>query len=434
MIFANIKGIHLDGHKNMSLSSRIEEQLDPEFVYFPLEGGGMKYTKLVEVGQKVLMGQPILMREGRFGHPICSSVSGEVVGVKRMWHSSGKMMEMYEIQNDHQDTPAYSKPNIEITRESIIEIMKNAGLVGLGGAGFPTYVKYLPTDDAKVVIINAAECEPYITGDYMSIMTNSTKLIEGLRLMMTASGAPEGVIAIKKSKKEAILVLREEIAKLGYTNIRVHLLKDVYPAGWEKYIVEKVLKKTYRTLPREAGAVINNVQTAIALYEAVNYGKPLIDRVVTITGEGIKEPKNLRLKIGSKFSWILPFCSGYVDGLDDAYFISGGPMTGRSILFDDLVITANVGSIIVMPKPAETLKPACMGCGKCAENCPAHLTPTSIKRAYAAKDVQELAALNTISCVQCGLCSYVCPSRVDMTDFVGKAKDMLIKANAVNKK
>ena len=426
-MFNKIHGIHIDGHKGMSTTSPIMNWLDPDFVYYPLSIGGSDYIRLVEVGSKVMMGQQILLRDGRFGHPICSSVSGTVTAIKKQWHQSGKMIDMLEIQNDHQDLACYMPTsNTNLNREEIIEKVKNAGIVGLGGAGFPTYVKYLPAQAADYVIINAAECEPYLTCDQMCLLEETNKFIRGLEYIMIANMAKKGVVAVKKSHPDVIEALKNAIKDKN--NISLYLLNDVYPAGWEKYIVEHVTKKSYIGLPREAGAVVNNVQTAIAVCEAVEENKPLIDRVITITGDGIKEPRNYRVKIGSKINSLIELSDGYTSSLNDAYIICGGPMTGRALFFDDLVITSTVGSIIVNEKH-NTKALECIGCGKCSENCPAYLTPTAIKQAYLSNNVSDLASLNVNKCVQCGLCSYVCPSRVEMTDYMAKAKEMLAKAN-----
>lgn len=426
-MFNKIHGIHIEGHKHMSTTKPIMDCLDPDFVYYPLAVGNAVYTKLVEVGSKVLMGQQILLRDGRFGHPICSSVSGTVTAIKKQWHSSGKMIDMLEIQNDHQDLACYSPTNNDnLSRDEIIEKVKNAGIVGLGGAGFPTYVKYLPAQPADYVIINAAECEPYLTCDQMCLLEVTDKFIRGVKYIMMANMAKKGVVAVKKSHPDVIEALNKALE--GIDDISLYLLNDVYPAGWEKYIVEHVTKKSYSGLPREAGAVVNNVQTAIAVCEAVEENKPLIDRVVTITGDGIKEPQNYRVKIGSKITSLIELSNGYVEDLGDAICICGGPMTGRPMFFDELVITSTVGAIIVNKRNVAKAYP-CIGCGKCSENCPAYLTPTSIKQAYLSGNTSELASLNVNRCVQCGLCSYVCPSRVDMTDYMAKAKDMLAKAN-----
>lgn len=431
MLFTQIRGIHINGRKDMSTKNAVVSFLNPKNVYFPIIVGNAVYTPLVEVGDEVLMGQPILERSGRFGHPVCSSVSGKVTAKKKMWHASGKMVEMLEITNDGEERTIenWNDKLTNLTKDNIIERMKTAGIVGLGGAGFPTYVKYLPLKPADILIINAAECEPYITADYTLILNDTEKLFRGVEYMMIASGAKKAVIAIKKTKKPAIKTLNNAVK--NHSNIEIYLLDDVYPAGWERYIVEHVTKKTYSGLPSEAGAVVNNVQTAIAVCEAVEENKPLIEKMVTFTGEGLVKPCNVKVKIGTKISDIISNIGGYIDSLDDAYFIAGGPMTGKSIMFDELVITNSLGSIIVKPKIDHKNNPSCMGCGKCAEACPALLTPTEIKTAYDNNDIDGLNKLNVTKCVQCGLCSYVCPSRVDITEIVGKAKDATIKANAL---
>lgn len=429
MILKKIKGVHLNGHKAMSLNQPINNYLSPNKIYLPIVNGNIIQTKLVEVGQNVLMGQKVLMREGRFGHPVCSPVSGKVTNIVKMWHSCGKMVEMIEITNDMSERKVedFGKPLENLTKENIIERIKNAGIVGLGGAGFPTYIKYQPEANAEVLIINAAECEPYITADYVLIKEKTQELIQGIKYMMIACGAKNAKIAIKKSKKEAIEVLNTALT--NEPEIELFLLKDVYPAGWEKFIVEAVVKKTYNSLPSEVGAVVNNVQTAIAVCEAVEQNKPLIEKVVTITGDGILNPQNVRVKIGTVVEDVIKTIGGYTQDMGPAYFIAGGPMTGRSIMFDNLVITSNLGSVIVKKKDEHQDNPACLGCGKCSEKCPAHLTPTEIKNAFEASDEIALAKLHAEKCVQCGLCSYVCPSRIEMTEYVGKAKDFLAKAN-----
>lgn len=431
MLFTQIRGIHINGRKEMSTKNEIVSYLNPKCVYFPTTIGNVAYTPIVEIGDDVLKGQPILERSGRFGHPVCSSVSGKVTAKKKMWHSSGKMIEMLEITNDGEERTIenWNLKLDNLTKENIIERMKNSGIVGLGGAGFPTYVKYLPLKPADVLIINAAECEPYITADYMLIINQTEKLLRGIEYMMIASGSKKAVVAIKKTKKPAIKALEDKIK--NHPNIEIKLLNDVYPAGWERYIVEHVTGKTYSGLPSDVGAVVNNVQTAIAVCEAVEENKPLIEKIVTFTGEGLVKPCNVLVKIGTKVSEVITEIGGYVENLDNAYFIAGGPMTGKSIMFDDLIITNSLGSVIVKPNIDRKNNPSCMGCGKCAEACPAFLTPTEIKSAYDNGDIDGLNKLNVNKCVQCGLCSYVCPSRVDITEIVGKAKEAAIKANAL---
>ena len=430
MLFKSIKGVHLDGRKEMSIKSEIVPFLNPKFVYFPTVSGTVVYKSLVSVGDKVLKGQPILQRVDRFGHPVCRSVSGEVSAMKKMWHPVGRMVEMIEIKNDFEETTVETigQGLVELSKENIVERVKNAGIVGQGGAGMPTYVKYQPVADQEVLLVDACECEPYITVDHMLIKTNVEELIRGTKYVLIATGAKEAKICVKKTKKELIEVL--ENACKEEANISVALVNDVYPAGWERYLVEKVTKKTYKALPSEVGVVVNNVQTIISVCQAVEQNMPCIEKVVTFSGEGLKNPCNVKVKIGSKASDVIESIGGYIDGLGDSYFIAGGPMTGKSIMFDEVVITANLNSVVVKVKEEAAAMP-CIGCGKCAEVCPVFLTPTEIKGAHESGDNDALNALNASACIQCGLCSYVCPSRVEITEAVGKAKEAVLKANAL---
>ena len=428
MILRKIKGVHLDGHKHMSTERPIKEFLNPEFIYLPTVVGNMVYEKNVEIGERVLKGQHILKRNDRFGHPVACPISGTVVGTKKMWHSSGKLIEMLEIKNDFKEEAVEGfgvKSTEEITPELVVNKVREAGIVGLGGAGFPTYVKYNPNNKIDVVLINAAECEPYITADYMVITESCEKLIKGIKYIMLAVGAKSAKIAIKYNKEAAIKALEEAVA--NEENISVLLLKDEYPAGWEKYIVEKATGKTYSTLPSEVGAVVNNVQTAVAVCDAVENNIPLIEKVVTITGEGIVEPQNFRVKIGTNVQTLIDECGGIFPGIGEHWIIAGGPMTGRTVMGQNLVISASLGSVIVKQKPASIKSETCMGCGKCASHCPAYLTPTEIVHALEDNDIDALKDLCVTKCVQCGLCSYICPSRIELTEKVGKAKDLYFK-------
>ena len=427
MILKKIKGLHINGRKELSAHEPVVEYLNPQFVYIPLKANVL-YTPVVSVGDEVLKGQVVANRTDRFGHPVHSPVSGKVTSLnKKMWHSSGKMVEMMEIENDFNEKECYEAPRYEeLTKEMIVDTMKNAGLVGLGGAGFPTYAKYTSNAQADVLIINAAECEPYISADYIIIMNEVDQFLRGVTYMMKAANVKKACVAIKKTKKDAVKVLKE--ACKNYEGVEVFLLNDVYPAGWEKYIVQQVTKKDYDGLPISAGAIVNNVQTAYMLAAAIEKGQPLIEKFVTLSGEALKHPCNVRVKVGTVLSDVIEHLDGYIEGLEEAYFVAGGPMTGKSIMFDNIVVSTNLGAICAIKNEAPKNTPNCLGCGKCATHCPAYLTPTEIKLALQHNDIELLKQLNVTKCVQCGLCSYVCPSRIEMTEFVGKAKDAVMKA------
>jgi electron transport complex protein RnfC len=305
--------------------------------------------------------------------------------------------------------------------------MKQTGLSGLGGAGFPTYVKYQTQLPIDVVIINAVECEPYLTCDYMLGTAYPEKILKGLSYFIKASGARRGVVAFKNYNVHLREILEPLLA--SYPGIELTEIKDIYPAGWEKYLVQQITGKTYANLPAEAGAIVDNAATAVVFADAVEKNIPLISRVITISGEGVKNPQNFFVPLGTPVKELVALCGGYADGLDPAkaWYIAGGPMTGRAILVDELIVNDTLGSVIVLPMPEEKRHPACLGCGRCADVCPVYLAPTEIKRAADSKDVAAVKELNAQKCMQCGLCSYVCPSHIEISDAVAKAKELLRK-------
>ncbi len=430
MIFQKTKGIHIDGRKSISKKLPMEEYFNPDTVYIHLIKNIGPLRPIVEVGQEVNVGQVVAVKEGFGEMNVHSSVSGTVTAIKKVWHSSGKMVDALEIKNDLKNTldPSIkqNKNPSSFTREQYIQMMKNAGLTGLGGAGFPAYVKYMTKETIDTVIINAVECEPYLTCDFSFILKHPEKLLNGLSYMIKAADAKNGVIAYKSYNKEIKDVLSNKIKM--YSNISLMEMKDVYPAGWEKYIIERVTGKTYQGLPSEIGVIVNNSSTAIAFADVVENNVPLISRPITITGEGIKEPRNFHVPIGTKVSELVAKCGGYTDDIEPlkANYIAGGPMTGNAIFIDDLIVNDTLGGVIVK-SVIEEVHPECLGCGKCADACPAYLTPTEIKNALQYKDVDLIKELKADKCIQCGLCSYVCPSHVEITDAVVKAKEMLRK-------
>jgi electron transport complex protein RnfC len=409
----------------------LHEHLNPQFVYIPLLQQTSALKRTVEVGDDIKIGQVVALREGFGAMPIHASISGKVTAIKKVWHCSGKMVEAIEIANDNQQRMADSiMPEADVThftREELIEKMKQAGLSGLGGAGFPTYVKYQTKSSIDVVIINAVECEPYLTCDYMLLNEYPEKLLKGLHYFMRAASAKRGVVCFKSYNKH----IRESLQPLlqKYEGIELREIKDIYPAGWEKYIVQQVTGKTYEGLPAEAGAIVDNSATAMVFADVVEKNIPLISRVITITGEGISKPRNYYVPLGTPVKELIELSGGYINGLvhEKAWYIAGGPMTGRAILIDDLIVSDTLGAVIVKPMPDEKMHPECLGCGKCADVCPVFLTPTEIRRAYESKDVDAIKNLNAQKCMACGLCSYICPSHIEITDFVGKAKDLLRK-------
>lgn len=429
MFFRKSKSIHISehpGHKHLSLENPPSEYTNPEFVYIPLVEGDV-CEACVAVGDQVSIGQVVAQRKGRFGLPLHASVSGEVTSIaKKMWHSSGMMVNMIEIKNDFKETFDPSiKPNDvnNLTSEQMVEIVKNCGIVGLGGSGFPTYVKYSSNCKIDTIIVNAVECEPYLTTDYVSLKQHPEVLIRGIQYAMKMTGAEHATICIKKDKVEAIELLKEHLVP----GVTIFPVEDVYPAGWEKYLVQRVTNKTYRTLPSEVGALVNNVATLIAIASAIETNLPLVEKMVTFTGKGLAHPQNVWVKIGTLASDVIHAIGGYAEGIDAASFVVGGLMTGRTLLFDNVVINRCLGGIIVLPKERQAPALPCMGCGKCTEICPVFLSPILIKNAVDKKDKDLMIALKADKCMMCGLCSYICPSRVELTEATTKARETVLK-------
>lgn len=430
MFFRKSNGLHISeypGHKELSLQLDVNTFLKPEYIYIPLTEGGSPCEAKVEVGDKVNVGQVVAMRSGRFGLPLHSSVSGEVTSVtKKMWHSSGMMVPCIEIKNDFAETmDASIRPNdvASLTGEDIVRIARDCGIVGLGGSGFPSYVKY-GASGITTVVVNAAECEPFLTADYTLVKTETAKLIRGIRYVMKATQATKAYIAIKKNKVAAIEILNNALE--GIDDIEVFLLKDVYPAGWEKYIIQHIMKKTYKALPSEVGAVVNNVATLVALSEAVEENMPLVKKLVTFTGKGLTAPQNVFVKIGALTNDVIEYIGGYVADTE-CVFVPGGLMTGKALMFDSMVINRSLGSVIVLPKEKQAPALPCMGCGKCCDVCPVFLSPIEIKRALDAKDNAKLAELRAEKCIACGLCSFICPSRIELTDATTRSRAIVLK-------
>lgn len=437
MIVHKIRGLRLPGRRHISLSNGVQEYLNPKYVYVPLTNGTVIYRNIVEVGDQVLKGQVVALREDRYAHPIHSAVSGKVTGIKKMWHQSGKIVETLEIENDYQEkvTADWGKSlDLELlTKEDIIERVKNCGIVGMGGAGFPTYVKYMVPRKQKLFIVNGVECEPYLSCDSISIRRKIDKLIRGINYVLKAIGAKKCVIVVKKDKREVLEILNKELDKTINKHIEIYTVENSYPAGWERSIIEKVTRQHYMHIPSEIGVIVNNVQTVIAVCEAVEENKPLIERMVTISGEGIMTPQNIYTKVGVKAHELINRSGGYTNETLEGYLIAGGPMTGKAVLDDSLIVSPTLNGIIVLEK-LEIVKQPCMGCGKCSTYCPAFLVPTEIRKASEEKDYVALSKMHVTDCVECGLCSFLCPSRVDITSYVAKAKEEVKKYYSMNNK
>lgn len=426
-------GCHIDGHKDLTHGKPVIDLMNSkavEKIYIPtVSANGKEITIEVKEGDKVKKGTRLGLGQG-FYVPIFSSVSGTIVGKEKRFNALvGRPIDHLVIENDfkYEDAKSLKKYDYKtIKKEEIVEAIKEAGIVGLGGAGFPTYVKYGATD-IDTVLINACECEPYLTTDNYAIVNDTEMMLKGVSLMRKAAGAEKAIIAFKNTHpdiKEAIL------NKLGdYEGIEICEVKDEYPAGWERTLITNVLKRSYKALPSEAHVIVNNAQTAIAVAKAILNGEPITERVVTVSGAAIKNPANVKVPVGAVVANIIEAIGGY-EG-EQAFLLAGGPMCSKAQMNDQFVVEKQSGGYTVLPY-SEREEEACLRCGACVFHCPAHLQPVEIKEAVLKKDEKRLEDLCVTSCVECGMCSYICPSHIDVTEHIRKAK-LILKIAAAKK-
>lgn len=383
----------------------------------------------VQKGDFVKIGQRIADPVGGLGLPVHASVSGEVVAVEERQQLRAAPELCIVIQNDMRDewvelTPVGEVETVE--PEKIIPAVLEAGICGMGGASFPTHVKMnVPPDKhAEIVILNGAECEPYLTADHRNMLENAPRIVDGLRLILRATGVRRGVIAIEDNKPDAIAAMQKAAA--GHEGIEVMALPTKYPQGGEKQLIEVVTGRQVPRgkLPADAGALVFNVSTAAAIADAVTLGKPLVERITTVTG-CVNEPSNLRLRIGTTYAEALAACGGVKE--DAAKLFAGGPMTGLCAPNDSISITKATNGIVVFSEAQAVAfeEGPCIRCGRCVEACPIHLMPYQLKYDCEAGALSRAKDHGLMDCVACGACAYVCPARRHLTAAFKAAKDEL---------
>ena len=395
-------GYKLPHHKHMSMNE-LKSFLNPKDIY--LEQGDSKLL----VGDYVYKYQTIGHKE-RFNVPIISSVSGTVVDIKDGYIKiKNDLLEKTEKEIINRDVS-------KIKKEEFLDIIEKAGIIGMGGAGFPTHMKYKTDKNIELLIVNAVECEPNITADYSIMNEKCNELLEGINNIIRINKINNAILAIKKTNVEVIKKFKEIIDK--YPKIELRIVRDIYPMGWERTLIKEVTKKEYNILPIELGIVVNNISTIFAINNALKHDIPLVERIITITGENVKNPGNVMVKIGTSVNEILKFMGGIHD---DSVLISGGPMMGVEINKTDY-IKPQMNCILVLPKPKEENIINCLRCGKCVSACPANLAPVLIKEC---SNKEELIKLQVNKCISCGLCSYICPSRIDLRNIVNEKKEVI---------
>ena len=421
-IFSSRGKRHLDGHKGLTHHDEIIDiRGSVKNIYIPIVLPNRKEIELmVKEGDSVKVGTRIGTRND-FYVPIYSPISGVVKGtVSRFDAINGRPVNHLVIENDFKYTKeesALQVVTLKSSQEEIFAAIKEAGLVGLGGAGFPTYIKYGKPEGIHSLLVNAVECEPYLTTDYHAIKNDAEYLLKGAQLLVKALGADQAIIAFKVHKED----MKDKILGLlpNYENVKIVEVPDAYPMGWERTLVRQVFKKEYNALPSEVGVVVNNAQTVISLGHALLDGEPLHHRLVTVSGDGIVSPNNVICPIYTPANEVIEACGGYVDA--DINLIPGGPMCGKAVVKDEFALVPQMGALTVL-KAVKYEQQACLRCGECTMNCPSGLQPVEIQIAVKKGDVERMLALKAKSCVECGMCSYVCPSHIDVVENMRKAK------------
>lgn len=414
---------HIEGHKELTEKNEIARVHCNELA-IALTVGAHACKPMVKVGDYVKIGQIIGLRDDHFYVPIFSSVSGEVVAIEKRMSARLLPCEHVVIEDNHKEEKVhFSNVNFDSSREEIINYMKEIGLLGQGGAGFPSYLKY-QTDKCETLIINAVECEPYITADIRNIEENIEDFKAGVKVLFKTSLAKKCVIAIKGIHTQLIGELKDLFK--DEENIEVRTLKNVYPMGWERTLTYEVLGKRYNKLPIEAGAIVSNATTAITLAKTIKTKTYVNERIVTVSGDNIKKPKNVLCKIGTPISKLFEVCGGIKES--PTIVLMGGPMMGVSVTKDEVSITS-INNAVLAFKDKEIKKYPCLRCGRCVEHCPSSLEPVSIVEAYEYTDIDRLEKLHVTDCVECGMCTYICPSKIEVTENIRRAKKLYAVRN-----
>ena len=430
-------GVHPYEGKELSKDLPIKQvNLPGEYVFPMAQHIGAPATPIVEKGDKVLVGQKIGEASGFISANICSSVSGTVKAVEPRMLLNGSKATCVVIENDEEykgiEGLGEERDYTKLSKDEIRDIVKEAGVVGMGGAGFPTHVKLSPKEPEKIdyIIANCAECEPYLTADYRRMLENPEELIGGMKIILQIFDKAKGVFGIENNKPDCIEKLQELVK--DEPRIEVCPLETKYPQGGERQLIYAVTGRSINSkmLPADAGCIVDNVETIIAIYNAVKLGKPVTNRISTITGDAVEHPGNFLYNIGTSYQELVDAAGGFK--VQPEKIISGGPMMGFAMFGLDVPTTKTSSSLLCMSQDevaaAEKLQTACINCGRCVEACPEQLIPSRLAKFSDKGLSEEFEKWHGLECVECGSCSFACPAKRQLAQSIKTMKKQVLAA------
>lgn len=416
-------GIHPYDGKELSKDKPIKELKAGKMMVYPLSQHiGAPAKPIVAKGDYVWRGQMIAEAGSFVSAPVHSAVSGTVKAIEPRKVASGDLVMSIVIENDGQDSEVeyYPADPENFTKDEILRCVQEAGIVGMGGAGFPTHVKLSPKDPDKIeyVIANCAECEPYLTSDYRRMLEEPERLVNGLKIILCLFDHAQGIIAVEDNKPDCVKLFREMTK--NETRISVRALKTKYPQGGERSLIYATTGRKINSsmLPADVGCIVNNVDTIVAVERAVLEGKPLMERIVTVTGDAIKDPRNYKVPTGMSYTEVLEAAGGFAK--EPEKIICGGPMMGVAIFGTDIPVTKTSTALLAFTKDeVAAWEPGpCINCGRCLEVCPGRVMPSKLADAAERGDEEVFLELNGMECCECGCCSYICPAKRPLTQEI----------------